>query len=183
MIYLIGGAPRVGKTTLSQQLSSRLKAGWISTDILYDVVRFKNDDGPKIEWNASPEAITRVAEWFYPYLKRFIWSISSMAKNYVIEGVSFLPAQVSQLAEEYPICTVFLGCSQMTLERLDQFPGHSKGYGGLRDEMRRQIVVDVPLWSEYIRQKCEGSGYRYVDMADDFPRRLREAESVLMGDE
>ena len=119
------------------------------------------------------------AEWFYPYLKRFIWNVSSLAENYIVEGVSFLPAQVLQLSEEYQIRTVFLGCSQMTLDKLDRFPGHSYGYAGLPEGMRRQIVADVPLWSEYIRQKCESSGYRYVDMADDFPRRLREAEAVL----
>ena len=106
-----------------------------------------------------------------------------MAENYVIEGVSFLPAQVVQLSKAYQIRTVFLGSSHMTLERLDRFPGHSQGYGDLAEEMRRQIVADVPLWSKYIRQACEGSGYRYVDMADDFARGLREAESVLTSGE
>ena len=183
MIYLIGGAPRVGKTTLSQQFSSQLKVGWISTDILHDILRFKNGDGPEYEWNATPEAIAMTAEWFYPYLKRFVWGIGSMAENYVIEGINFLPAQVLQLSEEYQIRTVFLGCSQMTLERFDRFPGHSRGYTDLPEGMRRQIVADVPLWSEYIHQACEGSGYRYIDMADDFPRRLQEAESVLTSGE
>lgn len=183
MIYLIGGAPRVGKTTLSQQFAGQLRVGWISTDVLHHVLRYKNDDGPKYEWNAAPEAITMTAEWFYPYLKRFVEGIGAFAENYVIEGVNFLPAQVLQLSEEYQIRAVFLGCSHMTLEKFDRFPGHSRGYAGLPEEMRRQIVADVPLWSEYIRQACEGSGYRYVDMADDFPGRLREAESVLTSGE
>jgi 2-phosphoglycerate kinase len=34
MIYLIGGAPRVGKSTLCQQVSAKLGIGWISTDLL-----------------------------------------------------------------------------------------------------------------------------------------------------
>lgn len=183
MIYLIGGAPRVGKTTLSQLFASQLKAGWISTDVLHGVLNLRNYDGPKHEWNAAPEAITMTAEWFYPYLKRFVWSIGSMAENYIIEGVNFLPAQISQLSEEYQIRAVFLGCSHMTLDTFDRFPGHSRGYAGLPEEMRRQIVADVPRWSEYIRTACESSGYRYVDMADDFPKRLREAESVLTSGE
>jgi 2-phosphoglycerate kinase len=34
MIYLIGGAPRVGKSILSQQLAAKLNIGWILTNLL-----------------------------------------------------------------------------------------------------------------------------------------------------
>jgi hypothetical protein len=97
----------------------------------------------------------------------------------VIEGVDFLPAQVVQLSATYQIRCVFLGCSQMTLETFDRFPGRSRGYGGLPEEMRRQIVRDVPLWSEFIRQEAERFGYPYLDMLGDFPRRLNAAEAML----
>jgi len=45
--------------------------------------------------------------------------------------------------------------------------------------MRRQIVDDVPRWSAFIRQEAGRCGYRYIDMSDDFPARLQEAEAVL----
>jgi hypothetical protein len=67
----------------------------------------------------------------------------------------------------------------MTLERLDRFPGHSVGYSYLPEAMRRNIAHDVPLWSEFIRQQAERFGCPYIDMADDFPQRLAEAEAVL----
>ena len=181
MIYLIGGAPRAGKTILGQQLSARLKTGWISTDLLQEVLQVNNHDGSKAEWNAAPEAIIATAARFFPYLERFIWGVSSMAESYVIEGVNFLPEQVSPLARQYEIRIVFLGCSDMTLERFDQFPGRSIGYTFLPEATRRQIVHDVPLWSEFIRQEARQSGYAYVDMSDDFPTRLHEAEAVLLG--
>ena len=38
MFYLIGGAPRTGKTTLAKQLSKKLVLPWISTDTLESVV-------------------------------------------------------------------------------------------------------------------------------------------------
>jgi hypothetical protein len=120
------------------------------------------------------------AQWFYPYLERFIWGVSSLAENYVIEGVGFLPAQVLQLSAQYQIRSVFLGCSQMTLETFDQFPGRSRGYSGLPEEMRRQIVRDVPLWSEFIPQEAERFGYPYFDMSGDFRQCLKEAEALLI---
>src|SRR5262245_33172753 len=128
MIYLIGGAPRAGKSILCQQVASRLKIGWISTDLLMELLRVKNEEGVKTEWNAALETITANAEWFFSYLERFIWGASSLAENYLVEGVDFLPTQVMQLSEKYQIRSVFLGCSEMTLERFDQFPGRSIGY-------------------------------------------------------
>ena len=179
MIYLVGGAPRAGKSILGQQLSSTLNVGWVSTDLLRELLRVKNDEGVKGAWNAAPAAITAHAEWFFPYLERFIWGVSSLADSYVIEGVDFLPAQVVQLATQYQIRSVFLGCSRMTLERLDHFPGRSRGYAQLPEEVRRQIVQDVPRWSEFIRQEAERFGHPYVDMVSDFPQRLRAAAAVL----
>jgi hypothetical protein len=179
MIYVVGGAPRAGKSILGQQVAANLRIGWISTDLLMELLRVKNEEGVKAEWNANTEAIRANAEWFFPYLERFVWAITSQAENYVIEGVDFLPAQVKRLSVQYPIRTVFLGCSKMTLETLDGFPGRSPGYSRLSEEVRRQIAKDVPLWSELIRQECESFGYPYIDTVHDFPKQLRQAEWIL----
>jgi hypothetical protein len=179
MIYLVGGAPRAGKTTLGQQVSARLKIGWITTDVLYEMLLVRNPADRKDGWNAAPEAITAAAEDFYPYLERFVWGISGMTESYLIDGVDFLPGQVDRLSNQYPIRAVFLGCSQMTLGLFDHYPGRSKGYAGLPVDQRRQIVHDVPLWSEFVRQEAARSGYPYVDTSDDFAARLDEAERLL----
>jgi hypothetical protein len=179
VFYLIGGAPRVGKTILCQRISAELQIGWVSTDLLYDLLRFKDVPGVKTEWDAAPEAITAAAEWSFASLERFIWGVNSMADSYAIEGVDFLPAQVAQLSTRYPLRGVFLGCSHMTLEQFDQFPGRSRGYAHLPEAMRRQIVRDVPLWSEFIRQEAGRCGYPYIDMAGDFTARLSEAAALL----
>jgi hypothetical protein len=180
MIYLIGGAPRVGKSVLCQQVAARWKIGWVSTDLLMEVLKVKNTDGIKSVWNATPEAIRANAEWFLPCLERFIWGVSSMAEGYVIEGVDYLPGHVKELSSRYQIRSIFLGCSHMTLETFDQFPGRSPGYSMLPEEMRRQIVKDVPTWSAWIQQEAERFGYPFVDMSGDFAAGLREAESVLV---
>ena len=178
MIYFIGGAPRAGKSLLGQRLCTTLKVGWVSTDLLMDLLRVANAAGHKTKWDAAPGAITANAEWFFPYLERYVWGVSSLADHYVIEGVDFLPAQVAQLSTQYRIRAVFLGCSRLTLEGFNQFSGRS-GYGSLPEAQRRQIVEDVPRWSEFIRQEADRFGYAYVDMVSDFPQRLAEAETVL----
>lgn len=179
MIYVIGGAPRAGKSILCQQIAAKLKIGWMSTDLLLDLLRLKNESGVKREWDASPEAIRAHAEWFFPYLERFLWGISSLAENYVLEGVDFLPEQVIQLSMRYQLRPVFLGCSSLTLEVFDGHPGRSRGYSSLPEDLRRQIVEDIPLWSDFIRQESNRFGLPYVDMAGNFPGRLEEAEAIL----
>ena len=98
------------------------------------LLRVKNEAGIKAEWNADPAAVAANADWFFPYLERFIWGVSSLADNYVIDGVDFLPRQVVSLARQYQIRAVFLGRSSMTLEQFDQFPGRSHGYSVLPEE-------------------------------------------------
>lgn len=180
MIYFIGGAPRAGKSLLNQQLCTTLHAGWISTDLLMELLKVANVVDDQIKWDASPKAIAAKAEWFFPYLERFVWGVSSLADHYVIEGVHFLPAQVAQISTQYPIRAVFLGCSHMTLEKLAQFPGRSPGYARLPEELRRQIAEDVPRWSAFIRQEADRFGYTYIDTVGAFPQRLAEAEMALV---
>jgi hypothetical protein len=178
MIYLVGGAPRVGKSILGQRISAQLKIGWISTDLLIQLLQVKNEAGVKTEWNAAPEVVIAAAEWFFPYLERFTWGVSSLAESYIIEGVDFLPAQVAQLSAQYPIRCVFLGCSKMTMKLFYQF-GNTHGYAFLPETLRRQIVQDIPVWSELVRQEAERLGYPYVDMSGDFQARLGDAEAAL----
>ncbi|MBU0577294.1 AAA family ATPase [Patescibacteria group bacterium] len=47
MIYLIGGPPRAGKTTLAKALAKKLRISWISTDTLEVVSR---EYIPKSQW-------------------------------------------------------------------------------------------------------------------------------------
>ena len=181
MIYFIGGAPRAGKSILAQQITAHLRIGWVSTDLLMTLLRSKDVEGIKTEWNAAPEAIVAAAEWFYPCLERFVWGVNSTADDYVIEGVDFLPEHIMRLSVQYPLRSVFLGCSKMTLDRFDSFPGRSRGYSGLPMEVRSRFAQDIPRWSEFIRQEAERFGCTYIDMSNDFQLRLSEAESFLTG--
>lgn len=179
MIYFVGGSPRAGKSILGQQVAAHLNMGWISTDLLVHLLRVNNEKGVKTEWDATPQAITANADWFFPYLEQFTWGVTSQSDNYLIEGVDFLPAQVKQLSAQYELRAVFLGSSQMTLDTFDQYPGRSLGYRSLPEALRRQIVEDVPRWSELIRQECKRFAYPYIDTANDFHDQLLQAELCL----
>jgi hypothetical protein len=85
----------------------------LTIGLLLALLGMTKAEGIKTEWSAAPKAITASAEWFFPYLERFIWGVSSMAEQYIIEGVDFLPGQVAQLSLQYQLRSVFLGCSRI----------------------------------------------------------------------
>jgi hypothetical protein len=87
--YMIGGAPRTGKSILGQRFAAKRGIGWISTDLLMELLRVKDEEGVKVDWNAASEAIAKNAKWFFPYLERFNWSIQAKAIGYLMEGVDF----------------------------------------------------------------------------------------------
>lgn len=180
MIYLVGGAPRVGKSILGQRTAATQRIGWISTDVLVELLRVQTGNVPHIKWN-DPATIETSADWFFPYLERFVWGTSSLADGYVIEGAHFLPRHIATLGSRYSLRCVFLGCSNMTHERFEQFPGRSQGYVGLPEEMRQQIVQHVPMHSERIRRESARFGFPYVDTAGDFEARLHAAHHALTG--
>ncbi|HTV25423.1 MAG TPA: hypothetical protein VMG12_42300 [Polyangiaceae bacterium] len=176
MIYLVGGAPRAGKSVLGQRVAARLNIGWAATDALRSVLK---EEGAS-DWDASPRAIAATAEWFFPHLSRFVGGMSSLAEHYLIEGVHFLPKQVAELSRQFDVRSVFVGCSALTLEQFDSFPGRSPGYAGLPLAMKQRIVGDLPGWSEFVAREAASFGYAYVDTSGDFATRLAEAERSLM---
>ena len=98
----------------------------------------------------------------------------------MIEGVDFLPKQITQFSTKYDIRSVFLGCTQMIFERFDQYHGHTPGYASLPEEMRRQFLNDIPLWSEFIQQEARRFDQPYIDMSDGFQSRRNEAGQLLI---
>lgn len=176
MIYLVGGAPRAGKSILAQRVAARMRVGWIATDVIRSLLlRAEQADA----WDASPDAISATAEWFLQYLERLVWGVSSLADDYLIEGVHFLPKQVASLSNKYQIRSVFLGRTKLTLAQFDAFPGRSRGYASLPMDLRQRIADDVPRWSAFVAQEAGAFGYRYVDTSDDFESSLTEAECFL----
>ena len=69
----------------------------------------------------------------------------------------------------------------MTLAHFDAFPGRSKGYATLPEELRRQFAADVPRWSQFIATEAARFNYPYIDTFGNFSVRIDEAIDLLRG--
>jgi 2-phosphoglycerate kinase len=130
MIYLIGGPPRCGKTTLSKLLTKNLGLPWISADTIESIVentflhfaggidseeyarvfpkntlRIKTSDSNDILFRqysakAVAEAFINQGQSIFEALKTMIAAESSAGHDYIIEGHQIQPSLVHELLKE-----------------------------------------------------------------------------------
>ena len=116
MIYLIGGTPRVGKSTLASIIKERKKISVLSTDVLRNFLDFS----PTKVGIKDIKNVDKKSEEFFPYFLQFLKIIQNKYDDYVIEGDLFTPKQLVLIKEQINFKCCFLGTSNITLEDLKQ---------------------------------------------------------------
>lgn len=201
-LYLIGGAPRVGKSTLMAMLTEQYPIPSASTDDLRTGLRQLTtpETNPDLfyldslnanevdmagqmledtyEIMAAAEAEAR-AVW--PAVLEFATTQHQAGHNAIIEGVAILPELVTQLT--LPYHAVFLG---------NQSPDHAeyiRAYaaahpetwlGGLRPETIDAFAHFTRLTSHRIAEQAEAAGLPYVELgAGSFTGGLKYAGELL----
>jgi hypothetical protein len=178
LIHLIGGPPRVGKTLLAERVARQLAASWISTDVIRTVIETGVPDLTHIAWG-DLDGIPAHAARFFPYLDRLVWGVASSRTPWVIEGVDFLPAQAAELAQRYPVRSVFLGNSGITGSVLGANLGRQPWLAGTTDDQFELMASHVVGHTALVQRECTRLGIPFVDLAGDFDRMLTEAAASL----
>ena len=112
MIYLIGGAPRVGKSQLMQKFIKDKPMSAFSCDFLYDLAQVKSLK------NFGGADILEKGRLFYPTLKELLINVSYRTQDCIIEGEVILPEQIPELSKLYNIRCCFIGLSATNLETI-----------------------------------------------------------------
>ncbi len=121
-IYLIGGTPRSGKTTLSSILSRKIGCPYISVDNLraflvpyippkdrekklpYEAMYFTDNDNDLFFKKYSAEEMIKAdlaeSRTLWPGVKKFIHHQILSQRDFIIEGVQLLPKFVHTLKKE-----------------------------------------------------------------------------------
>ena len=121
MIYLIGGPPKCGKTTLAQKVSRQFHIPWISTDTLQSVARAylskaemkKRLPLNQATWQTNDEkysqwSIQKIVQEYrtkgrgvYPAIAMFCESEIKDGHDYVVEGYHITPQIAVRLIKKY----------------------------------------------------------------------------------
>lgn len=176
MIYLIGGPPKCGKTTLAKKLSKELETPWISADTLQSVVYAytnKKEIPKKFPWGEIRRKTKGSNDLAYDkysakeivdfYKKQAITSYKAIemvavseisdGNNYIIEGYQVEPKLAKNLLDKYgndKIKSVFLTRTEMICE-----------------------------YSKQIKKDTAKYGFKFFDMDSNFMDKSEEAASYL----
>jgi hypothetical protein len=181
MIYLIGGAPRVGKTTLARMLLERKGVPFIPADVLANAL---SKTYPELEvgfgsfgrWDQIPEK-------FYPFFRKVVRGLRHHHADFTVEGDSFFPQQAHQLLqeskEEIKIKACFLGASATTLENIRKY-ALSDWVGELPEEQQQALPHWIVEKSQMFKTESEKYGIPYFDVATEREKTLEAAYSYLI---
>lgn len=94
-LYLVGGAPRVGKSSLAQKLVETEGIPWLPTDIVRTVLRRVLPELDLID--QDPVNAARLAEFMYPHIEHAIEVCAEEAEQFLVEGFELSPTYLPRL--------------------------------------------------------------------------------------
>ncbi|WP_328405119.1 hypothetical protein OHS70_37520 [Streptomyces sp. NBC_00390] len=179
MIYLIGGPPRVGKSSLAWMLLERDGIPGCPTDALVSMLqRAAPQHG--VRHGTHPDKAVPAQPFLVEFIRATAESLddSDPLDGYVVEGDIVTPAAATAAAGlGMPLSCVFLGNAELTTEHLRAAPDW---LDGADDTTYREIAAWVREQSTALREACAASGHVYVELGADYARGLERAYSTLV---
>jgi 2-phosphoglycerate kinase len=201
MIYLLGGAPRVGKSIAAKRLAEKVGAKLIKADDVasdyagslpegerMEKFPFPGFSGEPSENDRAPGEMTRLqlvdAKSLEPELERLIARAQSAGEALVLEGVQLLPEFVRQIADKLGQDTVrslFIGSTDAARVR-EGISKNTSPDDWMRDsdtEVIKQVAdfaVDISGW---LKQASADQGLPYFERTDDFAGDVERVIKIL----
>ncbi|MFI2215024.1 hypothetical protein [Streptomyces sp. NPDC020141] len=179
MIRLIGGPPRVGKTTLARMLLERAGLPGCPTDALVSMLQHAAPERG-VRHGAHPDKAASAL----PFLVEFLAAVadgldaSDPLDGYVVEGDIVTPEAVAAaVGRRIPVVPVFLGNTGLTADGLRFAPDW---LDGADDSVYEETAAWVSRRSRELRDKCAAGGHVFVDLRHGREQGLERAYSALV---
>ena len=176
VIYLVGGAPRVGKSSLAQRMLAIDGIPWLPTDVSRTVVRRVV---PEVDaTDQDPVNAAALAEVMYPHIEKAAEACAEEADRFLIERFELAPSYPARLRAalgDTEVRACFLGHGSFSAEDL-------AGYElELSPEELRKSASWIRYRSRQLAQECNVLGVPYVDVGEaGFPAAMAEARHLLL---
>jgi hypothetical protein len=175
MIYLIGGTPRVGKSTLASIILERDSISSLSTDVIRNLIDYSPT---KVGINSLES--NKQSEAFFPYFLQLLKILQNKYPNYVIEGDLFSPEQVASIQKEIDLKCCFIGTSNITLEDLKKIDPKLDWVSKRSLEEQSKLPAHFIKRSGVTKEEAEKYGFLYFDIYPDRESVLESAYVALM---
>lgn len=204
MIYLIGGAPRIGKSIAARKLAVQIGASALTADDIgseysaklpeaerAEKFPFPGFSGDPADNTLPPAELTRLqlieAKSMEPEFRRLIAEAVTAGKDFVLEGVQVLPEFAKDIMDHSQPGTVralFVG-SEDAARVMDGMAKNTSPDDWLRDsdtEVIKQVAAFAVDFSGWLKPACAAAGLPYFERTDDFQKDLDYiVDSLLQG--
>jgi len=182
-LYLVGGAPRVGKSSLAQRLLEHDAIPWLPTDVLRTVLRRVL---PQLEAiDQDPVDALLLAEFMYPHVEQAAEVCAEEAECFLIEGFELSPSYVARLQAALAQAEVrgcFLGHGLFSVEDLVGYRGPKPQHRGASRAELGEAAAWIRRRSRQLREECAAVGVPYVDVGElGFEAAMLQARRLLLG--
>jgi 2-phosphoglycerate kinase len=201
MIYLIGGAPRIGKSLIAKIVADGQHIELVATDDIYKKAtrtltpseRRTKFPLPEFSGTASENILTpgrRVelmivsAKSLEQEIHRVISEAIASGKSIVVEGVDLLPELIQKLLAEFgpeKIHAIVMGCVDES-RVMDGLLKDRNPHSWLKEAdaiVRRQVAAFAVNCSLRIKELAEQSNVTYFERTDDFDADMVSCLTLL----
>ena len=184
MLYLVGGAPRAGKSILAQRMLDERKVAYFPTDTLMMGVA---NAMPQLGLKPDDSPSTR-APIMWPILRGMAVKILENGEDYLLEGDVLMPAHAVELRERFgsAVRSCFLGYETVdSLAKVRDIRRHAAGKEDWTNECDDahllRIVGEFKSLSEQLHIECSKFELAYFDGSADLFAAIDAASAHLRG--
>lgn len=172
MLYLLGGSPRAGKSTIGKRFTSETGISYFGLDYLkMGIARGMPEFG--LDPNAGDMVIARQ---LWPVVRGMAMTCVENSETCLLEGTYLLPEYISELQEMYgdKIRACCVGYADVdTMEKVRQIRDFwaVSGEGDWSSEDDEEAIRKVEFLKRFsmdIRKACEKYGLTYFENSSDY---------------
>ena len=182
MLYMIGGAPRSGKTTLARRMLAEHGVPYFSIDTLVASLACTQ---PELGMRVSDPALKRM-EIVWPTIRKVACDALESGDDLLLEGDVLLPKHLIEFghSNHAGIKACFIGYANVDpAKKLRAIREHvAAGIDWteeLDDARLLNLIGELRAFSEYLRRECCHYKIPYFDGSLCFANAIREAKTYL----
>ena len=185
MFYIIGGAPRSGKSLLALRMVKERGVPYFPTDALIGTL---GRVAPEHQINHDVAFIEK-ARRVWKFIEHLFTHFLSEEESYLVEGDCILPEHVAAFIKKHTtgVRACFLGYGNIDVNtKLSFVRKYNRGdidwTNEQSDEEMMPMIGRMIEYSHYLEKECKENNIKYFDVSENFELGWQQAYDYLVSE-